>query len=71
MHLKQSIPNEIIIPLLSTGDFAAFFSQIRCLPAEAASQDALERGFDQLVNAALAAASSCVVQTLKANDSKH
>jgi len=70
-HLKQSIPNEIIIPLLSTGDFAAFFAQIRCLPAEAASQDALERGFEQLVDAALAAASACVVQTLKANDSKH
>ncbi len=69
-HLKQSIPNEIIIPLLSTGDFAAFFAQIRCLPAEADSQDTLERGFEQLVDAALAAASACVVQTLKANDSK-
>ena len=63
----MSIPSGISIPPFSAGDFAAFFTQIRCLPATAGSQEVVEEGLEQLADAAVAAASLFVIKALQAN----
>ena len=42
--LRRSVPQGITVPILSAGDFTAFFSQIRCLTVTATSRKWRRRG---------------------------
>jgi hypothetical protein len=68
--LRCSIPQGITVPVLSGGDFTAFFIQIRCLTVTATKREVAEEGSKQLTDSAVTAASMFVTKSLQANASK-
>jgi hypothetical protein len=65
--LKQAIPRNIVVPLLSDQDLFTFFGSIRCLPVIADSLKAVENALESIAESAASAASTLIKKTLQAN----